>query len=164
MAHSAKHLKKAALKRSLEDNEEPEFQIAPMIDVLLVLLMFFMANITLESRAKIKMELAVASNPNATNKDVNLGEAIINVKIDEATRMVQIFIGEFPTDMNSLPSILESRRNDHLSLNPGGTFRVIIRADKDVEYREVNAVMRQCALANIPNVVFSVVEPKKGGA
>ncbi len=162
MGHSVKQLKKEVLKKSTEESEEPEFQIAPMIDVLLVLLMFFMANITLESRAKIKLELADATNPNATKKDVNLGEAIINIKLDENTRMVQLFIGEFPTELNSLPSILEGRRNDHLSLNPNGTFRVIIRADKNVEYREVNAVMRQCALANIPNVVFSVVEPKGG--
>jgi len=157
---SVKDLKKKALQKSLEETEEPEFQIAPMIDVLLVLLMFFMANITMESRAKIKMDLAEAGNPNETKKDVNLGEAIINVNWNPQERRAEYFFGEFPVDLGKIATLLNDTKNNFFTLNPGGTFRVLLRSHRDVEYREVAAVMRECARANIPNVIFSVWEVK----
>jgi biopolymer transport protein ExbD len=158
---SVKEHKKKILLKSLEETEEPEFQIAPMIDVLLVLLMFFMANITMESRAKIKLELAEAANPNETKKDVNLGEAIINIEWNPEQMKAQYYFGEFPVDLTNISELLSTSKNNFLTLNPGGTFRVLIRSSKDVEYREVSSAMRECARANIPNVIFSVLEAKK---
>ena len=158
---STKQQKVKALHKSLQEEEEPEFQIAPMIDVLLVLLMFFMANITMESRAKLKLELAEASNPNETKKNINQGEAIINIEWNSKERRAEYFFGEFPVALHNLTELLINTKNNFLSYNPGGSFRVLIRSNKEVEYREIAAVMRECARANIPNVIFSVWEVKK---
>ena len=59
---------------------EPEFQIAPMIDVLLVLLIFFMS-ITSSQVAKIDKEITPPVAGAAKKKEKNLAnEGIINVR------------------------------------------------------------------------------------
>src|SRR5690606_8288700 len=66
------------------DGEEPAFQIAPMIDVLLVLLIFFMSSITKQvARVDKGITLPIASN--ASKRDDARDESIINVRWDAAT-------------------------------------------------------------------------------
>src|SRR6187549_1454837 len=64
---------------------DPEFQIAPMIDVLLVLLIFFMS-ITSAQVLKVDKSIELPVAANATKKDNQRAEAVVNVKWDAATR------------------------------------------------------------------------------
>src|SRR3954451_18312491 len=64
---------------------EPEFQIAPMIDVLLVLLIFFMS-ITTTQVLKIDTKLQLPIAPDAVKKDSTRAEAIVNVRWDDAKK------------------------------------------------------------------------------
>src|SRR6476661_8901549 len=62
---------------------DPEFQIAPMIDVLLVLLIFFMSITSAQVLKVEKLQLPV--DHNALKSDMARNEAIVNVKWDAAT-------------------------------------------------------------------------------
>src|SRR5436305_9236736 len=62
---------------------EPEFQIAPMIDVLLVLLIFFMS-ITSAQVLKVDKSITLPIAADALKKDNSRSEAIVNVRWDEA--------------------------------------------------------------------------------
>ena len=65
---------------------EPEFQIAPMIDVLLVLLVFF---VTITSAEVLKVDkgvtLPISPNSKARDPEMAKSEMAINVRGDQGT-------------------------------------------------------------------------------
>ncbi len=61
------------------DSGEPEFQIAPMIDVLLVILIFFMT-ITSASVLKVDKKIDLPIAKNAQKKDNSRAETVVNVR------------------------------------------------------------------------------------
>jgi biopolymer transport protein ExbD len=62
---------------------EPEFQIAPMIDVMLVLMIFFMS-ITSAQVLKVDKSVTLPVAEHGSRKDNMRSEAIVNVRWDAA--------------------------------------------------------------------------------
>src|ERR1700740_2326217 len=79
MAHHKGHAKTARSQTRMPPEEDPEFQIAPMIDILLVLLVFFMSISSTEVLQVNKgVTLPVAKDAKDAKKDTK-GQTIINV-------------------------------------------------------------------------------------
>ena len=132
--------------------EDPDFQIAPMIDVLLVLLVFFMSISSTEVLQSTKnIELPIAAEAAASSK--NKGQTIVNISWLIASDAGTITVDErtYPSP-SDLTSVLAQRRE----ANPA--IRVLIRADKETRYEYLRAVMLAVAQAQIANVTFSVVD------
>jgi biopolymer transport protein ExbD len=143
--------------------DDPEFQIAPMIDVLLVLLIFFMS-ITSAQVSKVEaMPLPVA--PNALKKDQMRSEAIVNIRWDAATEKPTYRLeGKEYKDYKLLAPQLKLMK-DVNDRNPGRgnpRFRVVIRADREVHSLVINRVMDIAGQAGIDDVCFGVYN-KEGG-
>src|SRR3954465_15114316 len=64
---------------------EPEFQVAPMIDVLLTILVFFMT-ITSAQVLKVDKTIALPVAKDAQKKNNSRAEALINVRWQAATK------------------------------------------------------------------------------
>jgi biopolymer transport protein ExbD len=54
--------------KSSEGNEEPELSVVPLVDVMLLLLIFFMVTTTFVDEARIKVQLPQASTKPAPNQ------------------------------------------------------------------------------------------------
>ena len=135
--------------------EDPDFQIAPMIDVLLVLLVFFMSISSTEVLQSTKdIELPVAANGNDASK--NKGQVIVNIAWVTSADAGTITVDEktYPNPADLTP-LLERR----VAANPA--VRVLIRADKLTRYDFMRAVMIAAGQAKISNVTFSVVDKDK---
>ena len=69
------------------ESGEPDFQIAPMIDVLLVMLIFFMT-ITSAQVLRVDKNIQLPTAPNASRKDNSRSEAVVNVRWEAAQQRV----------------------------------------------------------------------------
>ena len=131
--------------------DELEFQIAPMVDVLLCLLVFFIMTTSAGVlRADKNLTLPVA--PNSTKKDAARYEAILNVRWHAATRKGEVSMEEVVhSDLSKLVPLLAPR----VKATPA--YRAVIRADRDTPARFVSKVMAICAEAGIDDITFSVL-------
>ncbi len=137
----------------LAPEEEPEFQIAPMIDILLVLLVFFMSISSTEVlQVNKEILLPVAKDAQDKEKGGNPGQAIINVIWNEISRAGSIQLDEKPFTPDNLVQELQRR----IANVP--TMRVLLRSDKRVEYAYLREIMKACGDAQITNITFSVVD------
>ncbi|MBC8040436.1 MAG: biopolymer transporter ExbD [Opitutaceae bacterium] len=131
------------------DGDEPDFQIAPMIDVLLVLLIFFMS-ITTTQVARVDAGVVLPVAPAATKRDNARDESIINIRWDAPTSKAKFIFEdrEVPTLAQVVP-ILAARSAG----NP--KYRVVIRADEMLPAEHVSLAMAATAEAGIADVTFA---------
>lgn len=127
---------------------DPEFQIAPMIDVLLVLLIFFMSIAsTAVNRYDPTIKLPVAAD--AAKKEDSLGELVFNVAWNARDEIaVTTFEERIVEPTQLIPEL--SRR---VALDP--TIRVLIRSDAMTPVRFVNAVVKAAAEAGVLDINFA---------
>ncbi len=142
---------------SHNDTEHDDaFQIAPMIDIVFILLIFFVAAYAVEQQEKLL--------------DINLPDA--NSAKDEGRSMRDIVV-----DLNAegkiflyrkerSPAYLETRlkRLAEFARNRDAKPGVIIRADGNCDHKYVVRVMDICARAEVTRVFFSTISAQDTGA
>ncbi len=119
------------------------FQIAPMVDILLVLLVFFIVtwNFALsENELDVKIPNAAKAKPT----EQYVGQVVVNVKSD----------GTFIFNRKPItPTELESKLTQLAGLYPDQA--VILRGDEKVNYKYIVDVLDICRSANIWNIAFA---------
>ncbi len=124
------------------EEADPEFEMTPMIDVVFLLIAFFMTLISFISSELIKLELPEAE------------ESIIPEDPDERQYISidvegQSYWGAKPILYESLALELEKAKQR----NP--RLKVYLRADANSPHRYVNKVMSACAQAQIFDIIFA---------
>jgi biopolymer transport protein ExbD len=132
--------------------EEPEINFIPLIDVLLVVLIFLMASTTYSKFTELKISLPEAEAEKQTQRPKE-----INVGIDAAGKYAlnkQVF--SF-TSVTSLAAALKEAA--------GGATEpvIIINADAAAKHQDVVHVMEAARLANFPNITFATQTPSAPG-
>jgi biopolymer transport protein ExbD len=119
------------------------FQIAPMVDILLVLLVFFIVtwNVSLSER-EVDVKIPAASHSKESNPMI--GEVIVNVRKDGT-----ILFNRQPINDDELVVKLQ----ELAKLYPDQA--VILRGDEKVAYSAIMNVLNDCKQANIWNVLFA---------
>jgi biopolymer transport protein ExbD len=141
------------------DSGEPEFQIAPMIDVLLVILIFFMT-ITSTQVLQADKTITLPIAPNAQKKDNTRSEAVVNVRWVENRRAEFNFnFRNYPAASGMVEPLRAARLAGEKDITVGQnpTFRAVIRGDRDVPALHVSQAMNACAEAGISDISFSAV-------
>ena len=131
---------------SAEDDEPPEFQLAPMIDVVFQLLVFFVIAAKIEQvREAGHLELPIAAHSEkADEKD----RSIIDLKPVDDTHYENMVNAQVMS-----PEQLTAFLEKFSKTNP--SYRVILRADRELRYRFVQNVMEACSRAGISKVAFA---------
>lgn len=135
------------------ENGEPEFQIAPMIDVLLTLLIFFMS-ITTAQVVKVDKGIELPVAEHAKKKDDNnaMNELLLNIRWEAAKQEGLVTYNErkFPNLEELLPIMEQKYANNN-------KVRVIIRGDKRLPAVEVQKVMTVIGQSGISDISFSAL-------
>jgi biopolymer transport protein ExbD len=140
------------------ESGEPEFQVAPMIDVLLTILVFFMT-ITSAQVLKVDKSITLPIAKDAQKKDNSRAEAIVNVRWKDKKAQFVYDDRVFP-QATSLVEPLKTARltgGKKVTKSENPTFRAVIRGDRDVPATFVSQAMNACAEAGITDISFSAV-------
>ena len=124
------------------------FQIAPMVDILLFLLVFFILTWNF-SRNEAELDVKVPAAQEGKESRRPAGEVILNVKKDGG-----IVMNRRPMSSEELLETLTRIAK----LYPDQA--VILRGDENVDYRFVVDVLDICRAANIWNVAFATSKPE----
>lgn len=130
---------------------EPEFQIAPIIDVLLVLLIFFVS-ITSAEVLKVDKELTLPVSPNSKERDPKLKEHefALNARLDPATnKAVLVLDDKVMPDWNEVRERMVARREADPEV------RIVIRGDVNLPATEVEKVMTLVGEAGLADISFA---------
>jgi biopolymer transport protein ExbD len=139
---------------------EPEFQIAPMVDVLLVILIFFMT-ITSAQVLKVDKTIKLPAAPHALKKDNQRAEAVVNVRWVEATNKGEFVFDDkvYARSSDLVPLIRNAKAIGEKKITAGNNpnFRIVIRGDRNVSATYVAQAMNATAEAGVVDVSFSAV-------
>jgi biopolymer transport protein ExbD len=148
-AHKKAIKNKAATRTPPE--EDPEFQIAPMIDILLVLMVFFMSITTTEVlQSNQQVVLPVAKDAKAPPPGLT-GMLTVNVV---SKLGIKIDVDNVTREMSELGRLAK----DKVASLRGDELKVLIRADRDTPYSAIKEVMRAVAVNGVRDVTFSVTD------
>ena len=124
------------------EEQDPEFELTPMIDVVFLLIAFFMTLISFISADLIELTLPEAEE--ATIPEDPGDRQYISVNASG-----EIFFGAMPTNPQDLTARLVQMRQDMPNI------KVFLRADSNTPHRHVNTVMAATAQAGIFDLIFA---------
>lgn len=142
------------------ESGEPEFQVAPMIDVLLTILVFFMT-ITSAQVLKVDKSIQLPIAKDAQKKDNTRAEAILNVrwKLPDKKALFVFDDRTYKVASEMVEPLKNARITGEKKVTAGAnpTFRAVIRGDRDVPALYVSQAMNACGEAGITDISFSTV-------
>jgi biopolymer transport protein ExbD len=124
------------------------FQIAPFVDILLFLLVFFIISWNF-SRTEAELDVKVPAAREGQETKRPVGEVILNVKRD----------GSIVMNRRAMTAAeLEETLGKIAKLYPDQA--VVLRGDQDVDYKYIVDALDICRAANIWNVAFATSKPE----
>ena len=122
------------------------FQIAPMVDVLLVLMCFFIMTWSF-ARKENELDVKVPAAQNAKDSNPVVNQTVLNVKADGTVVWNRKII--------PLPELAEKLK-ELSKLFPD--YAIIVRGDERAPFRFIADVLDTCREANIWNVAFATAK------
>jgi biopolymer transport protein ExbD len=124
----------------------PGIQLAPLVDVLLLLLIFFLLTWN-AARNENELDVKVPKASAAKDKPAPIGDVVVNVKAD----------GNVVVNRRTLSSAeLSDLLKNLVQLN--SEQAVIIRGDESGTYKNIIGVLNTCTDAGITNVAFATAK------
>jgi biopolymer transport protein ExbD len=130
--------------RGTHTREDPEINFIPLIDVLLVILIFLMVTTTYQRFAELQITL-----PEADAEQVKQRPREINVGIDANGKYV---INRNVFTFTSVPQIVDAIR---AAAGDAKDPVIVINADANATHQSVINVMEAARLANILQITFA---------
>lgn len=133
--------------RASLDEGDGQFQLAPMIDVVFIMLTFFVAIFGMQqSERELEVKPPLSYSGDAINR--KLHDIVINIRQDGT-----IIVNRKQWDINEL-----RRQLKLFAAASTGESSVLIRADGEALHQNVVAVMDACIEANMYRFSFITVE------
>jgi len=137
-----------------------EPNIVPLIDVLLVLLIFFMS-ITSAQVLKVDKTITLPVAANALKMDNSRNQAIVNVRWDEGAKKPTYIMDDRTYDdpAELTKALVEAKKigEAKIAKGPNQTFRCVIRGDRNAYANSITRAMNAAAEAGITDVTISAI-------
>src|SRR5262245_16702445 len=153
--------------KSIDVEENVACNLIPMIDIMFLLLLFFMLSADMSQRQIEDVKLPIAEQ---VKEDPKTKEGIdsltINVVVEEGKSIVKI-AGHAYVDWAELKADLtELARASEEPGNPAGQFyssrEIMIRADTTAQYKEVQHLIQTCSAVGFYKIEVGASKPMPG--
>jgi biopolymer transport protein ExbD len=136
------------MRLQFKQREEPDVNLTPLIDVVFLLLIFFMVSTTFERETEISIEL-----PEASGKQVESQRQLVEISIDEKGRY---FVNKEEVINTQLETLKQAIRKA-----AGGEEkpRVLLSADKATPHQAVITAMDAARQLGFVNLTFATSAP-----
>lgn len=132
--------------RSRTIPQHPGVQLAPLVDVLLLLLIFFLITWN-AARNENELDVKIPKASQAREKSAPIGDVIVNVKSDG-----NVVVNRRTLSEADLTTMLQGL----VKLNPDQA--VVIRGDESGAYKHIVSVLNICSQAGVSNVAFATAK------
>ena len=132
--------------RSRAMPQHPGIQLAPLVDVLLLLLIFFLMTWN-AARNENELDVKVPKASAAKEKMAPIGDVIVNVKADG-----NVVVNRRNLSTNELTDLLKGL----VQLNADQA--VVIRGDEAGAYKNIVNVLNICSESGVTNVAFATAK------
>ena len=132
--------------RSRAQLHHPGIQLAPLVDVLLLLLIFFLLTWN-AARNENELDVKVPKASEAKDKPASIGDVVVNVKTDG-----NVVVNRRTLTAAELTELLKGL----VQLN--SEQAVVIRGDEAGAYKNIIGVLNICTEAGITNVAFATAK------
>ena len=126
--------------------QHPGSQLAPLVDVLMLLLIFFLLTWN-AARNENELDVKIPKASEAKEKNAPIGDVVVNVKADGTVVVNRRTL--------SAPELTEMLRG-LVQLDPNQA--VVIRGDEAGAYKHVVGVLNTCSEAGVTNVAFATAK------
>jgi len=130
---------------------DDEINMAPMIDMVFLLLIFFMVASHLSSMERIPVPLPVADKARVP-EEARDRQLISILALDDTGEEAHIFMNLKQVSLEEFGTVIRGL------YDADGNLQVYLRADRRVKHKHIKAVMEACAQAGIVDIIFGTFE------
>ena len=134
------------------ENEDVGFQVASMIDIVFLLLIFFIVASQLQDLETEKQVSLPVADAAQTKKSDGMQEILINV-LSNGTVTVSGMVLPIEKLSEELRRVADA--------SDKAEKKILIRGDKDAHYGRIMNIMRSCANAGLWNVSFAAFQEQE---
>ena len=132
------------MKLKLPKKDDVNIDMAPMIDMVFLLLIFFMvASVVVTDKVKITLPEAKSAK---VPKDIK-GRMMITVDADS-----RIYVNMTEVTLDELKEMVST------GLDLDESLRILVRADTEVEYKTNKNIMLACASVGATDLIYATFE------
>lgn len=142
--------------RRLPSATELGLNLAPMVDVMMCLLIFFMLATKMVEQENSRIDLPAARAAKEADKQALGSRFVVNIRADGEGGAPAYIVREQAMPFGEVMERLAGARQ----LDP--EVNCVIRADRNVAYRHVEVVLLACANAGIHKITFGAVREEGG--
>ena len=133
------------MKLKLPAREDAAVDMAPMIDLVFLLLIFFMvASVVTELE---KVEVAIPESEYAKVPEDTKNRMMLSVDANN-----KIYAGTLPVTIEELKALIDNELNNNPEL------KILIRADERVEYKTCKEIMIACGEVGATDLIYATFE------
>lgn len=133
-------------------HEEPDINLIPFIDVLLVILIFLMVTTTYSKYSELQITL-----PTAIAGDVPVRSKELVVSVDASG---QIALNDEPVRYEDPEQLASEMKKQVLFQNDGKGPVVVVSADGAARHQSIVNVLEAARLAGLDRLTFATVRPE----
>ncbi len=136
--------------RQGQAEEEPQLNLTPLIDVVFLLLIFFMVSTTFNKQSEISIEL-----PEASGKPLKTDKFVIEIEIDNQGRY---FVNQQRVKDNKVSTL---KRAIRLTQGKEKNPQLIISSDRNTPYQAVVTAMDAARQLGLVNLTFATKQAEE---
>lgn len=137
--------------------EAPEINLTPLIDVVFLLLIFFMVTTSFRDEGQLRLQLPEADAEVVAAEEIELVEVVVDRAGRYYVNAQLVSISDLETLKQALVGVVGAERD----------LPVLIKADAEAQHQAVLTVLDAAGQLGLTQVAFAAIQPKPrraGGA